>query len=151
MTEGACPSCGAPVTFTVGSARIVVCGYCRTVVAREGEELHARGRVAALAETQTPFRLGLEGRWSQTAFSFTGHLQKDYGDGTWDEWYLVFADGREGWLSESEGALHLMFSRGEDLHRHGASERDLLGPVDVAHATAAHHLFQTVAGDARRR
>ena len=160
MTEGACPSCGAPVTFTVGSARIVVCGYCRTVVAREGESLLARGRMAALAETQTPFRLGLEGRWSQTAFTIVGHLQKDYGAGVWDEWYLVFADGREGWLSESEGALHLMFSRGEepalslDLFRPGhdayvGGKRVVVEEVRRARtASAAGQLPSDVKGDA---
>ena len=114
VSEGRCPSCGAPVSFSVGSARVLVCAFCRTVVAREGEELYAEGKVAALAETQTPFRLGIEGRHGDAAFIFVGHLQKDYGDGVWDEWCLAFSDGRIAWLSESEGSLHLMFPRGED-------------------------------------
>lgn len=114
ISEGRCPSCGAPVSFSVGTARVLVCEFCRTVVAREGEELYAGGKLAALADTQTPFRLGLEGRHGDSPFTFVGHLQKDYGDGIWDEWCLEFADGRTGWLSESEGQLHLMFPRGEE-------------------------------------
>jgi hypothetical protein len=110
--EGGCPSCGAPVQFTVGTARIKVCDFCQTVVAREGEELYATGKLSALAETATPFSIGLEGRHEGVPFRFVGHLQKDYDDGVWDEWYLAFEDGRFGWLSESEGALHLMFPRG---------------------------------------
>lgn len=113
VQEGGCPSCGAPVQFTVGTARIKVCEFCQTVVARQGEELYATGKLSALAETATPFSIGLEGRHDGVRFRFVGHLQKDYDDGVWDEWYLAFEDGRFGWLSESEGSLHLMFSRGQ--------------------------------------
>src|SRR5690606_9577674 len=113
VQEGGCPSCGAPVQFTVGAARIKVCESCQTVVARQGEELYATGKLSALAETATPFSIGLEGRHDGVRFRFVGHLQKDYDDGVWDEWYLAFEAGRFGWLSESEGSLHLMFSRGQ--------------------------------------
>jgi Domain of unknown function (DUF4178) len=114
MTEGRCPSCGAPVTFTAGSARVVVCGLCQTVVAREGAHLSAHGRVAALVDTDTPLRLGLEGRHGGAPFRLVGHLQKDHGAGPWDEWYVEFDDGRTAWLSESEGALHLLFPAGQE-------------------------------------
>jgi hypothetical protein len=123
VTEGACPSCGASVTFSAGSAQVVVCGHCQTVVARVGAELEAHGKVARVVETASPLRLGLEGRVNGTAYQIVGHLQKDHGAGPWDEWYVELSDGRTGWLSESEGAFHLLFDAGveegvllENLH-----------------------------------
>lgn len=112
MTQGPCPSCGAPVEFTAGSAQVLVCGYCQTVVAKKGANLEAHGRIGAIVDTDSPLRLGLEGRYGKTGYRLVGHLQKDHGAGPWDEWYVEFDDGRTGWLSESEGAFHLMFDAG---------------------------------------
>ncbi|NBD07648.1 MULTISPECIES: DUF4178 domain-containing protein [Corallococcus] len=123
MTQGACPSCGASVEFSAGSAQVVVCGHCQTMVARVGAELEAHGKVSRVVETDSPLRLGLEGRVNGTAYQIVGHLQKDHGAGPWDEWYVELSDDRTGWLSESEGAFHLLFTGGveegirlEDLH-----------------------------------
>ncbi len=112
MTQGQCPSCGAPVEFTAGSAQVVVCGYCQTVVAKKGPHLEAHGRISAIVDTDSPLRLGLEGRYAKTGYRLVGHVQKDHGAGPWDEWYVEFDDGRTGWLSESEGAFHMMFDAG---------------------------------------
>lgn len=112
MTQGSCPSCGAPVEFTAGSAQVLVCSYCQTVVAKKGVNLEARGKIAAIVDTDSPLRLGLEGRHDNVGYKLVGHLQKDHGAGPWDEWYVEFADGRTGWLSESEGSFHLMFEAG---------------------------------------
>ena len=65
-------------------------------------------------DTDSPLRLGLEGRYGKTGYRLVGHLQKDHGAGPWDEWYVEFDDGRTGWLSESEGAFHLMFEAGTE-------------------------------------
>ena len=113
MTEGKCPSCGAPVAFTAGSAAVVVCSYCQAVVARKDESFEARGKVARIVDTDSPFKLGLEGRHGGEPFTVVGHLQKDHGAGPWDEWYLEFQSGKKAWLAESEGALNLMFDAGQ--------------------------------------
>ncbi|QDF02763.1 DUF4178 domain-containing protein [Myxococcus xanthus] len=123
MTQGKCPSCGAMVEFTAGSAQVVVCGYCQTVVARKGLDFESHGKIGSIVPTDSPLQLRAEGRYRKAAYTIVGHLQKDHGAGPWDEWYVEFADGRTGWLSESEGAFHLMFDMGpeegvalEDLH-----------------------------------
>ncbi|RKH57707.1 DUF4178 domain-containing protein [Corallococcus llansteffanensis] len=126
MTQGACPSCGASVEFTVGSAQVVVCAHCQTMVARTGVDLESHGRVARIVETDSPLRLGLEGRVNSSAYQIVGHLQKDHGAGPWDEWYVEMADGRTGWLSESEGAFHLLFDAGVEE----GLELDALHPGD---------------------
>nr|WP_217917624.1 MULTISPECIES: DUF4178 domain-containing protein [unclassified Myxococcus] len=111
------------VEFTAGSAQVVVCGYCQTVVARKGLDFESHGKIGSIVPTDSPLQLRAEGRYRKVAYTIVGHLQKDHGEGPWDEWYVEFADGRTGWLSESEGAFHLMFDMGpeegvalEDLH-----------------------------------
>ena len=115
MTQGNCPSCGAPVEFTAGTAQVVVCGYCQTVVARKGLNLEAHGKIGAIVDTDSPLQLNVEGRIGRDGYRLVGHLQKDHGAGPWDEWYVEFDDGRTGWLSESEGAFHLMVADGAEL------------------------------------
>ncbi|MDQ3262879.1 MAG: DUF4178 domain-containing protein [Myxococcota bacterium] len=107
MTEGLCPSCGAPVAFTSGTALVVVCAHCQTVVARRGQALENHGKVGAIVDTDTPFQLGVQGSYRGDGFWIVGHLQKDRGGAPWDEWALEFDSGKVAWLSESEGALHL--------------------------------------------
>ncbi|MBX5482253.1 MAG: DUF4178 domain-containing protein [Myxococcaceae bacterium] len=109
MTEGRCPSCGAPIAFKAGSALVQVCPYCSTVVARTGPALEARGKIGALVDTDSPLQLHAHGRYQDQGFTIVGHLQKDYGRGPWDEWYVEFDDGRTGWISESEGSFHVLF------------------------------------------
>jgi hypothetical protein len=106
---------------------VVVCGYCQTVVAKKGANLEAHGRISAIVDTDSPLRLGLEGRYAKTGYRLVGHVQKDHGAGPWDEWYVEFDDGRTGWLSEAEGAFYIMFDagveEGVELHALHPGER----------------------------
>lgn len=113
MKVGNCPSCGAPVEFRPGAGQVKVCEHCQTVVLRGDANLTALGRVAQLADTQSPLKLNLSGRYREQAFTVVGRLQKSHGHGVWDEWCLAFDDGGEGWLSESEGQWRLMRPAGE--------------------------------------
>lgn len=114
MSSGPCPSCGAPVEFTAGTAAVLVCSHCQTVVARKDARLEAHGKVARIVESDTPFRLGTQGTYRGAAFTLVGHLQKDYGKGPWNEWYLTFDgdDERDGWLAEAEGNFYITFFAG---------------------------------------
>jgi DNA-directed RNA polymerase subunit RPC12/RpoP len=109
MSVGLCPSCGAPVEFHPGAGKVKVCDYCRTVVVKAEAKLEAHGKVADLVDTESPLKLGLSGRYSDTAFTVVGRLQKGNATGSWDEWHLAFEDGRTGWLAESEGEWRLLF------------------------------------------
>ncbi len=109
MKAGQCPGCGAPVEFKPGSGPVKVCEHCNTVVARGGERLTVLGKVAELADTESPLKVGLAGKYQDAVFTVVGRIQKDRGDGPWDEWCLSFEDQRTGWLAESEGEWNLMF------------------------------------------
>jgi hypothetical protein len=96
------------VTFRPGGGKVKVCEFCQTVVLRGEAKLESLFKVADLVDTESPLRLGLQGADSGTPFTVVGRLQRQASASQWDEWYLLFDDGRAGWLSESEGAWHLM-------------------------------------------
>ncbi|MDA7980417.1 MAG: DUF4178 domain-containing protein [Pirellulales bacterium] len=107
-----CPSCGAPVEFKVSSALVTICSSCQSVVARGDRNLEDHGKVAAIVNTNSPLKLGVEGTYEGERFELVGHLQyRHEAGGVWDEWYAAFPNDRWGWLSESQGKLHLLFPR----------------------------------------
>ncbi len=126
MTEGKCPSCGAPVAFTAGSAQVLVCEHCQAVVARKDASLEAHGKVARIVDTDSPLQLGVRGRYRETGFAVVGRLQKSQGTAPWNEWYLQLDDGSAAWLSESEGAYRVLVFAGMDSTYPRASLRPTL-------------------------
>ncbi|MAI72896.1 MAG: hypothetical protein CMM01_18595 [Rhodopirellula sp.] len=107
----ACPSCGAPVEFTVGSV-VSVCEFCQSAVARTDRKVEDIGKVAELVETPSRLRCGLSGVFNRKHFTVVGRVQYQHpAGGVWDEWYLAFPGGRWGWLAEAQGKTYLMFQR----------------------------------------
>jgi ribosomal protein S27E len=98
-----CPSCGAAVRFQSAASALAVCGYCRATLARDGEALKNLGRMAELLPDDSPVQLGTQGRWGGVAFAVVGRLQLRYDAGFWNEWHILFDDGKFGWMSESGG------------------------------------------------
>ncbi|MGZ5967660.1 MAG: DUF4178 domain-containing protein [Polyangiales bacterium] len=109
MTVG-CPSCGAPVEFKAGSSVAVCCQNCKFVVVRSDRDIRLVGKVADLAQTDSPLYVGLHGNFRGIPYSIVGRQQLDHGQGPWDEWYCAFQDGRWGWLAEAQGRYYFTFS-----------------------------------------
>ena len=110
MSVANCPSCGAPVEFAIGSSAVVICNYCRTIVARGDREPEAHGVVGALIDTGSPLRVGLPGDYRGNGYRITGRSQlRHQAGGVWDEWYAAFDDGRWGWLAEAQGRFYVTF------------------------------------------
>jgi hypothetical protein len=109
LSQGACPSCGAPVTYGIGASVAQVCRYCKAVVVRGDRDLRALGRVADLAPTTSLVGLGDAGSIGGRAGRVGGRVQLDHGAGPWDEWYVGFQDGAWGWLAYAQGAWYLTF------------------------------------------
>jgi hypothetical protein len=107
-----CPSCGAPVEFKSGQSIVVICGYCRSAIARTDRDLKDLGKVAELVETGSPLDIGLRGKWRDIPFELTGRAQLGHElGGQWDEWYATFSNGWLGWLAEAQGRFYLTFQR----------------------------------------
>lgn len=114
-----CPSCGGPVTFAIGSSAVVVCEYCRSVVARTDRGLETFGKVADLIDTGSPLQVGATGRYRGQPFRLTGRTQlRHQAGGVWDEWYAAFDDGRWGWIAEAQGRFYATFRVAADAPRY---------------------------------
>lgn len=115
MTTANCPSCGAPVEFAIGSSTVVVCGTCRSVVARTDRGVEDHGKVAALIETGSPLQLGATGKYRGRSFRVMGRSQlRHQAGGVWDEWYAAFDDERWGWIAEAQGRFYVTFKTADD-------------------------------------
>jgi len=112
ITTANCPSCGGPITFKVGSSITVICEFCGSAVARTDRDVRNLGKVADLIDTQSPLRVGLEGRFDGQPFVLTGRVQIAHeAGGVWDEWYASFGDRGWGWLAEAQGRFYMTFFR----------------------------------------
>lgn len=105
-----CPSCAAPIEFQNGATVVLVCPFCRSAVARTDRAVEDLGKVADIADSESPLKLGLKGSFKDHKFELTGRaqLRHDAG-GVWDEWYATFSNGWVGWLAEAQGKFYLTF------------------------------------------
>ncbi len=105
-----CPSCAAPIEFQKGSTIVLVCPFCRSAVARTDRGLDDLGKVAEIADSESPLKLGLKGMFKEHSFELTGRAQFRHElGGVWDEWYATFSNGWVGWLAEAQGKFYLTF------------------------------------------
>lgn len=110
VLQANCPSCAAPIEFQKGSTIVLVCPYCRSAVARTDRGLADLGKVAEIADSQSPLKLGLKGEFKGNRFELTGRAQLRHEQGGyWDEWYATFSNGWVGWLAEAQGRFYLTF------------------------------------------
>lgn len=105
-----CPSCGAPVEFKSGSTIVLICPYCRSALARTDRGINDLGKVAEIAASESPLKIGLRGTYLGHGFELTGRAQlKHQQGGFWDEWYATFSNGWVGWLAEAQGRFYMTF------------------------------------------
>lgn len=109
MLKLSCPPCGAQVTFRSASSIFAVCDYCRSMLVRQDMNLEALGKMALLQEDMSPLKVGTQGRYEKTSFFIVGRLRVRWEGGAWNEWFLLFDDGREGWLGEAQGFYMVSF------------------------------------------
>ncbi|MEX1368745.1 MAG: DUF4178 domain-containing protein [Nannocystaceae bacterium] len=102
-----CPQCGAPAPFR-GTAVSLVCEFCDSTVVRTGVDVKLIGKVSALVDNGSPIILGSRGRFGGAPFEVVGRLQVRYGRGTWNEWFINFADGTIGWLPDAQGQYSIL-------------------------------------------
>ncbi len=105
-----CPSCGGPIEFKAGSTIVIICPFCRSAIARSDRALTDLGKIAEVADSESPLKLGLKGTYKDARFELTGRAQlKHELGGSWDEWYATFSNGWVGWLAEAQGKFYLTF------------------------------------------
>lgn len=101
MQEFLCPQCGASVRFASAGAVMVVCGTCRSTITKDAGVARTVGRMAAVVEDGSPVQIGTRGHQGTQRFNVIGRLRMQYEAGGWNEWYVLFDDGTNGWLSDA--------------------------------------------------
>lgn len=110
VLQANCPSCAGPIEFKAGSTIVIICPFCRSAVARTDRSLEDLGKVAEIAESESPLKVGLKGMYKDQRFELTGRAQLRHQlGGNWDEWYATFSNGWVGWLAEAQGKFYLTF------------------------------------------
>lgn len=104
-----CPSCGAEVAFKTSIAVFSVCGHCRSMLVRHDMDLEALGKMAQLPEDLSPLKIGSRGKYNNTNFEIAGRLKVAWSEGYWNEWFILFEDGKQGWLAEAMGFFMLSY------------------------------------------
>jgi Zn-finger nucleic acid-binding protein len=129
LYQAVCPNCGAGVRFASSASTHVVCGYCRSSLARQGDVLKKLGEVAEVFEDYSPLQIGSSGKHVGAGFVLIGRLQYSGDAGSWNEWRVLFDDGRTGWLSEDNGryVMGLDADKSLDVSIYGALSSLKLG------------------------
>lgn len=109
MKTANCPSCGAAVNFQSAVSLLTICAYCKSTLIRHDLKLENIGKMAELLPDSSPIQLGTEGVYRKARFTVVGRIQLRYGQGIWNEWYLLFANQRDGWLGEMLGNYAITF------------------------------------------
>jgi hypothetical protein len=97
-----CPNCGAPIKFLWSSAVQTTCEFCHSILIRRDVDLEKVGEVADLPPDSSPIQIATEGVYAAKPFVVVGRILYEYEQGGWNEWHLVFNDGKSGWLSDAQ-------------------------------------------------
>jgi len=104
-----CPSCGAKIDFQSSLSVYAVCKYCQSMVVRRDLDVESIGKMAALPDDMSPLQIGTRGKFLGIGFGIIGRMKLSWSDGFWNEWFVIFDDGRKGWLAEAQGAYAVSF------------------------------------------
>lgn len=102
-----CPNCGGTLVFQSTASVMGVCSYCQTTVSRNAEVIEQHGKISQILTDFSPLQIGSTGVYHDVPFSVVGRLQMRFDAGEWFEWHIAFADGRIGWLAESDGTYSI--------------------------------------------
>jgi hypothetical protein len=105
----ACPACGAEVKFKNRTSLFNVCSFCTSMLVRTDVDLESIGKMAALLPDMSLLQIGTRGRLKGKLFEVIGKHRLQWEDGAWNEWYVLFDDGRTGWLAEAQGFFMMSF------------------------------------------
>lgn len=114
MVKFNCPSCGGEVVFKSRVTVFAVCSYCSSMLVRHDLDLEIIGKMAELLPDMSPLQIGARGKYQGAGFELVGRLKISWQDGSWNEWYALFDDGKCGWLAEAQGFWMISFEHPAD-------------------------------------
>jgi hypothetical protein len=103
MQKVSCPSCGAEVSFRSAASVMAVCEYCHSTLLKDAESVKDIGKMSEVLEDYSPIQINTAGSYQGKNFTVVGRIQLRYDAGFWNEWYVLFDDSAEAWLSDASG------------------------------------------------
>lgn len=100
-----CPSCAAQVQVKITHCKLINCDYCNTPLFLEDDSVKKIGEQSSLAEIPSILKLGFSFEYLKDRFIPYGRIQYDYGDGIWEEWWVVTMEQKGLWISIDEGDI----------------------------------------------
>ena len=100
-----CPSCAGQVQIRIQHCKLISCDYCGSPLLLEDDSVKNIGEQSSLAEIPSILKLGHNFQYQQDQFMPQGRVQYDYGDGVWEEWWVVTNKQRGLWISIDEGEI----------------------------------------------
>ncbi len=102
-----CPNCGAELEVRLRTSKLVACGYCDSNVFLEDDAVRLAGKQGVMADYPSLVQMHGNYRYRGWQFMAVGRARFDYGQGFWDEWWVMGGDGEGRWLSVDEGDFAL--------------------------------------------
>ncbi|MBT7611011.1 MAG: DUF4178 domain-containing protein [Bacteriovoracaceae bacterium] len=103
-----CPSCGGEINFRSKTSVFAVCGFCLSNIVRHDVDLSLLGKQSELQEDMSPITIGSLGKFNNVPFFVCGRIIVRWEDGYWNEWYITFKNGTDGWLVEAQGDFAIL-------------------------------------------
>lgn len=104
-----CLVCGVLVELKFVVVVMVVCSFCKSMFLCDGEMFFDIGKMFVVLEDYVCVQIGIIGCYKNKVFIVVGCIQLCYDVGFWNEWYVLFDDGNDGWLVEVFGQVMMMF------------------------------------------
>jgi hypothetical protein len=111
--NASCPSCGAEVPFKSRFAFMAICAYCNSTLVRHDNDLENLGKMSDLSPDMSPLQIGTTGIYEKEKFEIIGRQKIGYANGNWNEWYIIFKNGKDAWLAEAQGQYMVSFENRE--------------------------------------
>ncbi|MFT6630464.1 MAG: hypothetical protein ACJAS4_000402 [Bacteriovoracaceae bacterium] len=108
MLKAVCPSCGGEIIFRSSNSVLAVCTYCRSNIVRHDTNLELIGKQSDLLPDMSPLQIGVSGKYEHMRFQVVGRQIMKWKNGQWNEWYIIFSDGSDGWLAEAQGEFSIL-------------------------------------------
>lgn len=102
-----CPNCGAELSVRLRTTKLIACNYCDSNIFLEDDVVRLAGKQGVMAEYPSLLQLNQSFTYRNWDFMPIGVARFDYGQGFWDEWWVLGNDGDGRWISVDEGDFAL--------------------------------------------
>ncbi|CAA6815896.1 MAG: Unknown protein [uncultured Thiotrichaceae bacterium] len=98
-----CPQCGNVLPLTFSFSKLTVCNQCDSTIFLEDEGARLAGTQSTLTDLPSLIQLKMPFTYKTVSYLPVGHIRYSYGQGFWDEWWIMDNKGEGVWMSVDEG------------------------------------------------